>query len=117
MTEGEWRTSADPLAMLEVVLGKASPRKLRLFALACARRVEDLIPANRPSRAALEVAGRFADRRASAEELAEASRNAFRLTDTEPGFDTPQIHAQRSAAHAAPHVPGCWARDLVLKKG
>jgi hypothetical protein len=81
MTEREWLACADPLAMLRVVLPEAPERKQRLFALACARRVLDLIP-DGPSRVALDVAERFADRRASAEELRAASREAFRETDT-----------------------------------
>jgi hypothetical protein len=34
MTEGEWLTRAEPRAMLDFLQGRASPRKLRLFACA-----------------------------------------------------------------------------------
>ena len=36
MTEAEWLTCNDPTRMLEFLRGKASERKLRLYACACA---------------------------------------------------------------------------------
>ena len=41
MTEAEWLACNDPKPMLEFLHGKASERKLRLYACACARRVWD----------------------------------------------------------------------------
>ena len=38
LTEAEWQTSTDPARMLLSLRGKASERKLRLFACACIRR-------------------------------------------------------------------------------
>jgi hypothetical protein len=39
VTEAEWLAGTDPAAMLEAVRDAASPRKLRLFQVACVRRV------------------------------------------------------------------------------
>jgi hypothetical protein len=73
MTEAEWLTCVDPKAMLGFLKGRTSDRKLRLFAVACCYRIVDLLTPE--SRAALEVAHRFAEGMASGLErkLARAS--------------------------------------------
>jgi hypothetical protein len=62
MTEQEWLRCADPEPMLEFIHGKASERKLRLFACGCCRRVERLLKAD-VARKALDAAERYADGR------------------------------------------------------
>jgi hypothetical protein len=71
VNEVGWLASDDLDALLGFVLGRASERKLRLFACACCRRVWHLL-ADPRSRQALEVAERYADGHASAVELATA---------------------------------------------
>jgi hypothetical protein len=62
--EDDWLSSTDPQAMLNYLEGKTTPRKLRLFACALARRCWPLLRDPR-SRAALEGGERFADGRAN----------------------------------------------------
>jgi hypothetical protein len=60
MTEKEWLAATDPAPLMEFLRDKASDRKLRLFAVACCRRVLGLVPTKR-NREGLEVAEAFAD--------------------------------------------------------
>src|SRR5437764_15385531 len=66
--------------MLEFLRGRASDRKLRLFAVACCRRVGHLLKEER-SRQAVEVAERYADGMASDQERSSAERDAFFFED------------------------------------
>jgi hypothetical protein len=80
VTAEEWEACRDPRPMLEAVRGKASDRKFRLFACACARRHP--YP-RRDARAAVRVAEGFADGLA----------------------DEPRLHTAHARVYGAPH-PG-----------
>jgi hypothetical protein len=71
MTETEWQECADPAGMLDFLRGKVSPRKQRLFACACCRRIESFLVDQR-SRRLIEVSEQFADGRATARRLQSA---------------------------------------------
>src|SRR5262245_38641479 len=64
-----WLASADPVEMLRRLAGGASERKLRLWAVACCRPLADLVDGAWCAKC-LDVCERFADGRASADELA-----------------------------------------------
>jgi hypothetical protein len=107
MTEAEWMACDDAQPMLDFLEGKASQRKLRLFASACCRQVwrwvtdEDL-------QAAVEVAERFADSAATARQLKTAERKAAAIT-SDLGLDASVATrmsewAIRDAADAVSHL-------------
>lgn len=73
MTEEQWRSCVSPEAMLHYLSDRASPRKLRLYAIGCCRRIWHLLTDDR-CRHAVELAQRFVDGRAAANDLAAAER-------------------------------------------
>ena len=77
MTEAEWLACKDPTPMMEVIRDKASDRKLRLFAVACCRRIEHILARDAPDRyqdglQAILASEQYADGGATADELHEA---------------------------------------------
>jgi len=79
MTEAEWLDCTDPPEMVKFLQGKASERKLRLFAVACCRRIWDSI--TEPcSRQAVKISERYADGSANYEQLEAAFMAADRAS-------------------------------------
>jgi hypothetical protein len=111
MNEGQWLSSTDPTAMLEFLRnsGKASERKLRLFACACCRSIWHLLT-DKCSRRAVEVAERFADGQATPPTLRRwhaAAFEAFELTGEAAHLDAADAAycvAHEDAATAALNV-------------
>jgi len=109
VTEAEWLTCTDPQKMLEFLRGKASDRKLRLFACACCRRVAGLLP-DKASLSALETCEWFADGLASRVELQGARQAAISSYNAYPDHDDFGNYSGGESASAA--VAGaCWAPD------
>jgi hypothetical protein len=75
MTETEWLTCGDLEPMFGQLSSALSERKLRLFGVACCRRISQLLVGEH-NRAAVEVAERFADGLAGARELRDAQAAA-----------------------------------------
>lgn len=115
MTEAEWMAFTDPRPMLGSLRHRASDRKLRLFAVACCRRIWDLLP-DEQCRSALETAERFADGLASLDSLREAHRGAMLSYVNHDDHDECGRFTGRESAAAA--VAGaCWTEEEGQDRG
>jgi hypothetical protein len=94
--EAEWLACTDPREMLAFLRGKASERKLRLFGVACCRRIWHLLGDGR-SRHVVEVVERYEDGAASDEEMDEAAE------------------AADDASEAITHSGGGWSADTLAR--
>jgi hypothetical protein len=75
MTGAEWLACTEPVSMLKASRSRFKHRKLRLFAVACCRSIWKMLPDQR-SRCAIEVAEKFADERATGDQLRIAGADA-----------------------------------------
>jgi hypothetical protein len=105
MTEAEWNACCEPQTMLDFVgeSGRATARKLRLFACACCRQVWHLMVDER-SRGAVAAAEAVADRPARRAKQAAAragAQEACRAAAYAHAHRTPAAPAARAAYHAA----------------
>jgi hypothetical protein len=131
MTEAEWSACADPMPMLSFLNGKASDRKLRLFAVACVQRVLHLLP-EEPYRRILQLAERYADGNAALKELApfvdispldfttyvplDASRAFKAAAYAALGTVNPQFHRGGSAISKNAAIAIAWDAVGVAKR-
>jgi hypothetical protein len=95
MTESEWQTCTDPKLMLEFLKGRVSDRKLRLFAVACCRRVRHRMTDERGHHA-VEVAEKYAEGLANSADLAFSSKIAW------SSWTTPADAAARDVVESDP---------------
>jgi len=118
MTAAEWQGCADPVRLLEWLIGprlraSVSDRKLRLFACACVRRGWDLLGDER-SRMAIEVAEHFAEGNANEEALSAAMDAADAVCQERMPEDAyTQYIAAQEAARAADEVADFAAEFAV----
>jgi hypothetical protein len=112
VTESEWLITADAMPMLKFLLdgGGVSPRKLRLWAVACCRRVWRHIAEER-NRRALVLAERYADDETAVAELQAALRAVHASGDVPAAFGDTDREAL--AALAAAGVRGSAALATV----
>jgi hypothetical protein len=123
MTDSEWQTASEPHAMLEFLQGSGRPgdRKLRLFAVACSRRMWGWIDAL--GRTAVDVAERFADGVAGPEELRAArlacqgagGQAAWYAAATNPGVAARNAARSAQAGAASHALAGSEAGELLAQ--
>jgi hypothetical protein len=100
MTEAEWLAGTQTSQMLKFLGDQTSERKLRLFAVGCCRRIWHSLP-NEQSRRTVEIAERYADGMATAEELMAAREQVLDWYDLLERQDFEGIARARFVADSA----------------
>jgi hypothetical protein len=123
MTEAEWRNGGSPEAMLNYLGPGACPRKLRLYAVACCRRVWHLLR-DEHSRGAVEAAERYAEglddavRLAAAGEAAGGGHGAARAATQPSAWVAAWDAAWEARLAARDGVPGTdWEKERAHQAG
>lgn len=121
MTEAEWHTRPAPRKLLEHLeeCHSASERKLRLFAVACCRRVQQCF-VDPCQHAAVDVLERFANGEAPVEELHGAMTAVSRIGDGEilsssENKDEQDPSWTDAASHAAEVISQATCYDLPVE--
>jgi hypothetical protein len=112
MTEAEWLGCTEPQRMLEFLRGKASDRKLRLFACSCCYRLDCLSQFDDDRLHAVKCAELYADGNASAEALALAMS---RMWGHEPLSAAEAVESACDSAMAIPLGDVAQAADAVVQ--
>jgi hypothetical protein len=112
MTEAEWLSCTDPEVMLKLLRGRASDRKVRLFAVACLRRIRHLLD-HPDSIWSLEVAERCAEGTATREELRTAAELAMWAGDDASWHSMQDAVADWAAAEACKDLPPAAAMGVL----
>jgi hypothetical protein len=110
MTEAEWLAATDPQPMLEHLRGRASDRKLRLFACACCWRMIHLATDPRSQRT-VEVAELFADGLV-AEDGCQTAFTSAAKTDGDR-ISTPDPYTARSSDSDRTALAAAYASSAV----
>src|SRR6202042_3792878 len=100
MTEAQWRCCNSPEEILNFLTDKASPRKLRLYAIGCCRRIWQELSDDR-CRYAVEVAQNFVDGRASEADLFSAGQTVASLARVDGSLGSPVALSTSSVGGAA----------------
>src|SRR5262249_24695245 len=128
MTEAHWLTWPDPYDLLEqCALLELTDRRLRLFACACCRRLWDLLEDD-CLRRAIDVAEKFADSQATAEDLLGARTTAADFLDgyilrywpetvlLTDDLDLDHLTAEQQAALQMPSKQDSWDVDEAERR-
>jgi hypothetical protein len=104
MTEAEWLACENPDPMLEFLRGKASDRKLRLFAVGCCRMKWESLT-DETSRHAVVLSEKFADGAVSRQALKKIRRTAWeRRFPVLAGWHAADLWAWQAACTAASSI-------------
>jgi hypothetical protein len=114
MTEHEWRRCTDPERLWRFCKGRLSPRKARLFVVACCRQMESQL-ADERLRAALGVAERHADGLTQRGELRAAQTQVEAALAELQGFDHQRLSAVRWAVARHPRVAEVLKGAMLVK--